>query len=305
MALLHRCGDVLSASRHDVVYVLREAFPFGPPTLERLLTRAAGRLIFDFDDAIYAPSLAYPNPLDRLRDWGKPAKLISIANEVVAGSEYLADYARQFAPSSRVSVLPTVVDPDVYRPAPASIRKTTVTIGWIGTPRGSGYLKQLLPVFSELSARHPAVRYRFVGAERFDAPSLPIEFKPWSLAEEVSDIQTFDIGIMPLSDDEETRGKCGFKLIQYMSVGVPPVCSPVGANLHIVQHGKTGFCAESSTDWLDSLMALVADSELRKHMGQAGRERAISHFSTGVMAPRLLHIIRRAAGRPRSGRSER
>ena len=303
-ALLRRCGDVLRASRHDVVYILREAFPFGPPALERLLMRTAGRLIFDFDDAIYAPSLAYPNPLDRLRDWRKPAKLISAANQVVAGSEYLADYARRFAPASRVSVLPTVVDPDIYRPAASSPRDGTVTIGWIGTPRGSSYLKELIPVFSQLAARHPAVRFCFVGAEGFDAPSLPIEFKPWSLAEEVSDIQTFDIGIMPLSDDEETRGKCGFKLIQYMSVGVPPVCSPVGANVQIVQNGKSGFYADSPGDWLNSLTALIADSALRKRMGQAGRERVISMFSLGVTAPRLLHIIRRTAAQAASLRLE-
>lgn len=294
--LYGRLEDTLDARRHDLVFVLREAFALGPPLLESLLAKRAGRLVFDFDDAIYTGSLAYDNPIDRLRDFGKPAKLIAMADRVIAGSPHLARYAERFADPGRICVLPTVVDPMVYQPGPAR-EHGTITIGWIGTPRGSGYLRDLLPVFSSVAQERPQVRFVFVGAEPFEPGPVPIRFKRWALAEEVSDLQNFDIGIMPLTDDEETRGKCGFKLIQYMSVGVAPVCSPVGANRGIVEDGVTGLFAENSADWRTHLLRLVDDLELRRRFGAAGRARVIAEFSLASVAPRLLRVLEEAGGR--------
>lgn len=289
---LRRLVDLLNAPRYDVVYVLREAFPFGPPVFERLFKSAAGRLIFDFDDAIYIPSLAYNNPLDRLRDWDKPAKLIQMAAHVVVGNNYLKGYAcRYLAREDRISVVPTAVDTKVYKPAEEVETRRTVTVGWIGTPRGSNYLWWLLPVIRELASRYPQLEFKFVGAKPFDAGGLPVEFKTWQLDEEVSNIQSFDIGIMPLTDDEETRGKCGFKLIQYMSTGLPVVCSPVGANLDIVEQGCTGLFAASLAEWTDALVKLIEDPTLRRALARAGRERVITHYSVEATGPRLLRIL--------------
>jgi glycosyltransferase involved in cell wall biosynthesis len=292
---LQRLRDVAAAARCDVVYVLREAFPFGPPLLERALGAAAGRLVFDFDDAIYMPSLAYSNPLDRFRDFAKPKKVIGMATRIVVGSEHLRDYALRFARSpEHVSVIPTVVDTDVYRPSerPAG---PTLTIGWIGTPRGSSYLRDLVQAAGALCREFPAVAFKFVGAEPFDTGALPVTFKPWRLDDEVGDLQSFDIGVMPLTDDEETRGKCGFKLVQYMSVGIPAVASPVGANRAIVEHGVSGFFAESPDDWLRWLRALVVDPGLRRRLGARGREQAVLRFSRRAVAPSILEVLRQAA----------
>lgn len=304
---LRRLLDILRAGRFDIVYVLREAFPFGPPWVERALRASAGRLVFDFDDAIYRPSLAYRNPLDRLRDFDKPRQLIRMAAHVVVGSEYLRQYALRHARRpDQVTVLPTVVDTDVYRPlrdtgrgagraAPAG---NSITLGWIGTPRGSSYLRDLLDVIAGLVAVAPGLRCRFVGAEPFDTRGLPITFDRWRLQDEVADLQSFDIGLMPLTDDEETRGKCGFKLIQYMAVGIPAVCSPVGANLDIVQPGETGLLAATSQEWAESLRRLVLDPALRDRLGRRGRELAEQRYSRRTVAPRLLavlHAVGRAA----------
>lgn len=291
-----RFADVLAACRYDVVYVLREAFPFGPPLFEHALKAFAGRLVFDFDDAIYMPSLAYANPLDRLRDFGKPAKIIRMASQIVVGNDYLRDYATRFTDApDRVTVIPTVVDTNEYRPPLSRNSGTTCVIGWIGTPRGSSYLRDLIDVIADLAQAHPQVAFKFVGAEPFDVRSLPVTFKAWRLEEEVADLQSFDIGIMPLTDDEETRGKCGFKLIQYMSVGIPVVCSPVGANLSIVEDGASGYFASTPTEWLASLKRLIQDPELRRRLGRRGRDLVESRFSRAVIAPRLLTVLGEAA----------
>lgn len=292
-----RVADIGAAFRYDVAYVLREAFPFGPPWVERALGRACGRLVFDFDDSIYMPSLAYRNPLDRFRDFDKPRKLIAMASRVVVGSEYLRDYAVRFARTpEHVAVVPTVVDTAVYGPRPAPQASRTVTVGWIGTPRGSSYLLQLLEPIRVLAREFPHVGFKFVGAEPFDTRGLPITFKTWRLEDELADLQSFDIGIMPLTDDEETRGKCGFKLIQYMSVGIPVVCSPVGANRTIVEDGRSGCFAATPDDWLASLRRLVGDADARVRLGRRGREIAVARYSRQAVAPRLLAILREAAG---------
>lgn len=295
-AAVHRMIDVASAGRYDLVYVLREAFPFGPPVFEALLAHRAGRMVFDFDDAIYVRSTAYRNALDRLRDFGKPAWLCRRADIVVPGSRHLAMFARHSgAAVERISILPTVVDTDAFRPDPARRNAARLTIGWIGTPRGTSYLHALRPAMIRLAAAHPEARFVFVGAEPFECPGVDISFPPWALEREVSDLQSFDIGLMPLADDEEARGKCGFKIIEYMAAGAVVVCSPVGANCDIVDDGVTGLFAMHPDDWGDALLRLAGDKELRGRLAAAGRCAAQERFSFDVIAPRLLAVIRAAA----------
>ncbi len=292
--LAARGGDIWRARGHDMVFVLREAFALGPPFVERLLARAAGRMIFDFDDAIYMRSLAYDNPVDRLRDFSKPARLMARADTVIAGSPYLAEYARGHA-GGRVEILPTVVDHRQF--APRQRRNDgTLTLGWIGTPRGSSYVADLMPVFRRLAARHGNLRMLFIGCAPFETEGLPIEFRDWALAREAEDIAQFDIGIMPLSDDEETRGKCGFKLIEYMSCGVAAVGSPVGVNTQIIEDGISGLLADSEEEWESALERLLSDAAFRASLQKAGRERVIRHYSLQSAAPRLLRILREAMG---------
>lgn len=293
--LAFRLRDALEAGRHDVVVVLREAFALGPPLLERMMARR-DRLVFDFDDAIWTPSLAYPNPVDRLRDFGKTAAILGLARGVIAGNAHLADYAAAHArPGTRIDVLPTVVDAAVYRPAPRP-SDGTVTVGWIGTPRGSSYLRDLVPALRAVARRRPEVRFVFVGAEPFDAEGAPVTFRDWSLTREPADVAGFDVGLMPLTDDAETRGKCAFKLVQYMACGVPGIASPVGANLEVLSDGETGLFAKGTDAWADAMDRLIGDAALRGRMGAAGRARAEAAYSLTAVAPRLLAALRAAAG---------
>jgi glycosyltransferase involved in cell wall biosynthesis len=296
-AALRRLGDVLRAGRFDLVYILREAFPFGPPLIERALGARAGRMVFDFDDSIHLRSSGYDNPLDRLRDFSKPARLVGLAHAVVPGSRWLAERAVEMGcPPERIEVLPTVVDARLFAPRRRPVREEIV-VGWIGTPRNTAYLTFLRDVMETVAARHPAARFRFVGAEPFHEGRAPAEFREWSLEGEVAEVQDFDIGIMPLPDDDFTRGKCGFKLIEYMAVGAATVASPVGANLDITVDGATGLFATTPEDWVSALDRLLGDAGLRARMGAAGRARVEAHYSLEVVAPRLLALIRRAADR--------
>ncbi len=291
--LASRLSDVALSSRFDVVFVLREAFALGPPFIEMMMRRVTKRIVFDFDDAIYLPSLAYSNPIDRLRDWSKTAKIISLADATIAGNDHLAGYARQHAkPGARIEILPTVVDPDVYKPRLDSDGGGKVTIGWIGTPRGSRYVEDLKQVFARISQKYPQAKFVFVGSKAFATDGLPIEFRDWSLAREPADIAGFDIGIMPLTDDEETRGKCGFKLIQYMSSGVSAIASPYGVNTQIIEAGRTGLFAQTDQQWEQSLAHLIEDRQLRKSFGVRGRQAVVDRYSLGVVAPKLLNILR-------------
>jgi glycosyltransferase involved in cell wall biosynthesis len=291
---VQRLLDVVRASRADLVYVLREAYPIGPPLFERLFEAASGRIAFDFDDAIYHRYMNHDNPLDRLRDWDRPAKVIARAVRTVAGSEVLATFARTHAPDAEhVVVIPTVVDTNVFTPRPRAA-DGRIVVGWIGTPRNTPYIRAIWPAIARAARQDRRLRCVFVGAEPFDVGDVEVEFRPWKLHREVSDVQGFDIGIMPLPDDEQTRGKCGFKLIEYMACGLPAIASPVGANLDVLRHGSTGLLADSDAAWTDALVRLAADADLRHRMGHAGRERAVQHFSLAAMAPRFVHTIQQA-----------
>jgi glycosyltransferase involved in cell wall biosynthesis len=289
-----RCVDVARARHYDLIYLLREAFPIGPPIFERLLAMSSGRLIFDFDDAIYHRALNYDNPLDRLRDWNRPAKIIGRATRVNAGSNILADFARRHAPDpDRVVMLPTVVDTTRFVPS-LERQNSEVTIGWIGTPRNTIYLRLVWDAFENAAKRDPRIRFVFVGAEPFPVGDVKVEFRPWTLAREISDVQGFDIGIMPLPDDEQTRGKCGFKLIAYMSCGIPTIASPVGANCDVVTHGETGILASTPHEWTEAILRLAEDRSLRRKMGASGRCEAEARFSLAATAPKFVDLVREA-----------
>ncbi|MFC7540082.1 glycosyltransferase [Siccirubricoccus deserti] len=208
--------------------------------------------------------------------------------------------ARRLRPAARRLTGPGRADPDrgghrPIRPAPRPA-DGAIVVGWIGTPRNTSYIRAIWPGLAAAARRDPRIRYRFVGAEPFDAGETPVEFRPWTLAGEIADIQGFDIGIMPLPDDAQARGKCGFKLIEYMACGLPAVASPVGANVDVLRDGETGLLAEGDADWEAALVGLAGDAERRRAMGAAGRARAVEHYSLAAMAPRFVATVEAAAG---------
>lgn len=293
LALVRRCADLVRAARADLVVVHREAWPLGTALPERAIARLCPAMVFDFDDAIYLNRASAANAWARfLRNGAKTAAVIRLSAHVVAGNQVLAAYARRFHP--RVSVIPTPVDTDRYRPRPTAHHSPRLVIGWIGSPTTADYLALLQRPLAELAARYPHLEIQIVGAGRQQLSLPNIRMVPWDLEGERDCLHRFDIGLMPMPDDEWARGKCAFKALLYMSAGLPVVASPVGVNSEIVREGVNGFLATTQEDWVNRLSQLVEDEALRQRMGGAGRAIAEQEYSLTVQGPRLLQVLRAA-----------
>ncbi len=278
----------------DLIWVYAELFPWLPAMFERLALRSGKPLVYDFDDAFFQPYDYHPNRLVRALLGGKLRPVIKRAAAVCAGNPYLRDHAAEL--NDATYLLPTVVDVDLYR-SKTTKNKLPLTIGWIGSPSTWRFVRPLLPVLAELT-RERSVRFLAVGAgasaeaDGFDG----MTFEHWTEANEIASVQSMDIGIMPLPDEPWARGKSGYKLVQYMACGLPVVASPVGVNQTIVEDGITGLLATNLEEWRAALTNLIVDSSRRAAMGRAGRTRAVHSYSLQTHAPRLVDIMKGAAG---------
>lgn len=289
-ASLRRLADLWAARRYDVVVIHKEAFAFGPPILEALFRRQTGALVFDLDDAFWThpPQLRQIGRL--LRDPHKTEKVLAMSDHIIAGNDYIATRVRSLNP--RVSVIPTVIDTRRYQPRP--VQRETVTLGWVGRWSSAFYLDLLIPVFQELCARYPQVRIKLIGAGERHWPGVNLICEPWRLEREIEDLHTFDIGLMPLADDDYARYKCGFKMLQYMGLGLPAVVSAVGVNQDVIQDGKNGYLAASLDDWLPKLSDLIENPERRRQLGLAGRQTVEEHYSLARALPLVQGVIEQA-----------
>lgn len=285
-----RLLTLFRARRFDVLIIEKELFPFLPPTFERLLSALDVPYVVDYDDALFHRYDLHPNTMVRSVLGKKIDSVMRYASLVVAGNEYLANRAFE-AGAQRVELIPTVVDTERYKPALRQGNEQRV-VGWIGTPTTSRYLRPLFPVF-DLLQKEMDVRFIAVGARVEDFAGAPLEVWSWSQNSEVESIQQFDIGIMPLEDSPWERGKCGYKLIQYMACGLPVVCSPVGVNSEIVVPEENGMFAGTSDEWMCSLRRLLyADASSLYAMGLSGRNRVIKRYSLRSQAPYLVELIK-------------
>jgi glycosyltransferase involved in cell wall biosynthesis len=278
----------------DVFLVHREVLPVGPPVVERALARLPRRaVVYDFDDAIYLPNVSEANRIVGLLKWpSKVPVVIRLSHGVVAGNEYLARYARVFNPA--VTVIPTCVDPAVFVPRDGGAADGRPVVGWIGSPTTRRYLLTLREVLAELARSHRFI-LRVAGAGRpIEIPGVHVEELPWSLDREVQLFNQCHVGLYPLPDDEWTRGKCGFKAIQFMACGVPVVASPVGVNRELIRDGENGFLADGPADWAARLEALFADAGLRDRLARAGRETVVKGYSVNAHAGTLARVLRLA-----------
>lgn len=282
------------AKRFDAIWLAYESFPYLPGFAESLVLRSGRPVLLDFDDAIFHQYDNHRSPFVRRLLGRKLQPLMRGAAICAPGNAYLADYARRFCPDVRI--LPTVVDTAVYRPALARAAGAPVMIGWIGTPSTWNFVKPLVPLLQRL-ARRPDVRVKIVGAGRLEAPPAGLDFVEWREHREIADIQSMDIGIMPLPDEPWARGKCGYKLIQYGACGLPVVSSPVGVNAEIVRDGETGFNAVTPDDFEAALERLIGDAALRMRLGAAGRARVEADYSLARHAPRFVQMFDDLTGR--------
>jgi glycosyltransferase involved in cell wall biosynthesis len=240
----------------------------------------------DYDDAVFHNYDLSGNPFKRFMA-DKIDRVMRQAALVTCGNSYIAERARA-AGSRRVEIVPTVIDLERYSIA-APEKNIPLVIGWIGSPSTVKYLETVAITLKELAAECP-LELRVVGAQ-FSLPGLDVVCVPWSEATEVNEIQKIDIGIMPLVDSPWERGKCGYKLVQYMACGLPVVASPVGVNEEIVTHGVNGYLARTSDDWLNAFRMLCADAESRRKMGALGRLSVEQKYCLQVMAPQVARLF--------------
>lgn len=290
---LHRLKVLLDSNRrYDLLWIEKEVLPWLPVWLERSLMPWHIPYVVDYDDAVFHGYDQHPSPLVRILYGRKIDRVMRHAAVVVAGSGYLAERARRSG-ARRVVDLPTVVDLNRYRVRSNSAGQP-FTIGWIGSPYTQAYLNIIQGSLRDL-CRHSDTRLILVGADRVDLPGIRVDIRAWSEETEVPDISDFDVGIMALPDRPFERGKCGYKLVQYMACGKPVVASPVGANRQIVDDGVTGFLAHGEADWTKALTMLREDEHLRKRMGRAGRKVVEARYCMEVTAPRFESVLREAA----------
>lgn len=274
---LRRLIRLFLVYQYDYILIHREATPLGPPIIEWILAKMLNKkIIYDYDDAIWMADQGGENQLWTLLKWrSKVASICNWSYKVSTGNDFLADYARQFC--DEVVVLPTVINHEVH--ISATKEKNQIPfIGWTGSHSTLFYLDSLLPTLQELEE---SFEFTFLVIANKD-PKLPLknyQFIKWSRESEIEDLSLMDIGVMPLEDNEWSKGKCGFKLIQYLSIGIPAIASPVGVNSEIVINNETGFLASSHNEWLEVLKKLLDSSTLRKEMGDSGRELITNKYS--------------------------
>jgi len=291
--MLRRARGLRHVKEFDVVYLLRESARLGPAIFERWLASAGVPYVFDFDDAIFLSNVTRANKaFGFLKCPGKTATSCRLATHVMAGNEYLADYARQFNP--RVTVVPTTIDTDKYRPSQPRQESPSPLLVWTGSATTAPYLENLSGALLELQKHHD-FRLRVIGAPQASLPGLDVEVLPWQAETEAADLHGAWAGLMPVPNDAWGRGKCGCKALQYMAVGVPAVCSPVGVNSQIIQDGENGFLASSDREWVEKLDLLLSSPKLRCRMGQRGRATVEGRYSAEVQVPRVAEIFRSAA----------
>jgi glycosyltransferase involved in cell wall biosynthesis len=287
---LRRLGELATLHRADAAVLYAELLPLCPGGVERaLLSRP---YVYDLDDAFY---LRYrTGRLARLAPLlgEKCDRVVAGAAAVTAGSPVLHAYARQFNP--RTTLIPTVVDITRHVPDP-SRRTGPFTVGWVGSPSTAKYLGEVVAPLERLGREGP-VRLVVMGGTAPAVSGVEVVQLPWSEAAEVPLINSFDVGIMPLTDDAWSRGKCAFKLIQYMACAVPVVASPVGAN-RVVVTPECGMLAAGDTEWLEALRMLRDGAGIRRQMGEAGRERVVAGYSLQSALPTMAAVLRGVVGR--------
>ncbi len=271
---LKRLRVLTTISKYDLIWIEKEALPYFPGFLEMLFLYKKKNYYLDYDDAIFH-NYDFKNNflLNRLYS-NKFKKLVENANHIYVGNQYLYDFVFQW--NKNISFMYSVVDENIFR----KINMTSsnlFTIGWIGSPSTTKYLFDIIDILNNFSEKN-TIRLITVGASKIINAKFELIQLPWKLEEEVSNINLFDVGIMPLVDSPWENGKCGFKLIQYMACSIPVIASPVGINREIVTH-DVGFLAKNKNEWLDAIEKLMHDKSYRLTLGTNARKKIEKNFS--------------------------
>lgn len=281
---------VVLACFYDIIFIQRVLLPV---FIQKLIKIFNSRIIFDFNDAIFIFRGK------RVKKWRpkhhqlKIKHILKISKLIIVENRYNREFAVKY--NSNVEIITGPIDTDRYFP---KLNKSSgeVVLGWIGSYSTTKYLRIIENPLKLLSLRYPNLVLELIGAEDIIIEGVKVKIKRWSLDSEVSNLQNFDIGIMPLPDDNWTRGKGGYKLLQYCAIGIPCVASPVGINKEIVREGINGFLAKDEKEWVEKLVLLIKDKELRERLGRKAREIAVKEYSFYCATPKLVKIFQEVEG---------
>ncbi|CAA0080637.1 Uncharacterised protein [BD1-7 clade bacterium] len=288
-----RLKQLFGIRKYDVIWIEYELFPYAPAFFEALLRIFRIPFFVDYDDAVFHNYDLSSNSVVRVLLGTKIDKVMSRARCVIVGNDYLKKRA-EIAGARHVEIIPTVVDTQRYSVAIDEKIDRELVVGWIGSPSTQKYVVSLKGVLKEFCIEGRA-RLVLVGASEevlSDLSGINASIEQWTEDSEVDLVGGFDIGIMPLKDGPWEKGKCGYKLIQYMASGKPVIASPVGVNTEIVEKNACGFLADSSEEWVHALRVLLIDAEQRKQFGLNGRRAVEQHYSLQAQAPRLIRIFK-------------
>ena len=287
-AYLKRIFLLLRSRTFDLLWVEKEILPWLPAWGEYLISTRLPYIV-DYDDAVFHRYELHRISAIRKVLGKKIDRVMQYSTLVLAGNDYLASRARQ-AGANWVEILPSAVNVERY---PIKKTRAGLNIGWIGSPATASFLNLIQPTLEKL-VKYSDVRLTLVGANKIEFLNKDkIKNLSWSETTEIADLQTFDVGIMPLHDGPFERGKCGYKLIQYMASGLPVVASPIGVNRKIVEHDINGYLASTESEWFDALYKLKTNMEKRQQMGLAGRKKVETDYNIHITSPRLLDFFQR------------
>lgn len=291
LGLVRRHLVLISLHKYDKLFIHREACLIGPAYFEWLYTKVFRKeIIYDFDDAIWIKDVSDVNKkLSWLKFPNKTERIISFSKIIIAGNDYLANYALQF--NKNVKVIPTTIDVDYHCSNKYLKQNRNIRIGWTGTITTNNHLKLLFPVLAEIKKKYPQVELVMISNAPIVDSSIELTYERWDKTTEIEILSSFDIGIMPLPNDEWAKGKCGFKGLQYMALEIPTIMSPVGVNVEIITDGVNGFLAETHEEWFTKLGSLIEKNDLRKTIGMNGRKTVVDKYSIEANKQRYIEIF--------------
>jgi len=301
LAAAKRFRSSLASNKFDVLLIQREAMLFGPPIFE-WLSKTIGRcpLVLDLDDATYISYISptYGRLRSALKFFGKTDTLIDWSESVICGNRHIADYVAE--KKKKTIIVPTVVDTDKFCPVEKKETKEPV-IGWIGTHSTYPFLETLFPVIQQLALKYDfTLKIVGAGKDEINLEGVKVENLAWKLDREIEDFQSLDIGLYPLEitdsyGKEWIMGKSGFKAIQYMSIGIPFVVTPIGVCAEIGIENKTHLSALTKGQWYEALAKLLESPGRREEIGSNGRTYSLAHYTVSQQTDKIADTLREAA----------
>ncbi len=289
-ASIGRLTHLLKLPQYDVIYLYRAAAMVGPSILERIIKLFGKPIVFDFDDAIFLTDTAAAN---RRFGWakfsGKTSGICRLSDHVIVGNSYLAEYAKQF--NQNVTIVPSGVDTVKFIPQKRKRDGNKIIVGWTGSSTSQTHLEMFSPMLKAVFANQSEIELHVHSDREPVLPQIPFVWHRWTTENEVEVLSTFDIGIMPIPDDKWSRGKCAMKALLYMSLGIPTICSNVGANRDVISNGLNGLLCTTTEDWVNAVKSLVNDCKLRRRLGDAGRQTIEERFSAEQCASLFTKVV--------------